>query len=178
MVCYYFSLVSLTRHFYCVVFDKNACDLNLYMSVQIFSQAQMWSFPCQTVVLYFSVRDPCADALCRFNTGYCIYGNSVASCSCYSSREITDCAGSKYGNLTKYNRNKISLRCQGCQAYLFLFIEKVPIFFNLLQKIPIFSFGYKICDIHCKFDYYVTEFGRKYFQAHQISNDNITCTFF
>ena len=54
-------------------------------------------------MFYFSVKDPCADALCRFSSDYCIYDNSVASCSCYNSWATTDCAGSKYGKIAESN---------------------------------------------------------------------------
>ena len=49
--------------------------------------------------LYFSERDPCADAVCRFSSDYCIYDNSVASCSCYNFLTAPDCAGSRYGKI-------------------------------------------------------------------------------
>ena len=154
VVCHYISVISLARHFYYVVFDDNACDLSLCENncADFFSTTDVTAFhflfpftspkfQVRIVVLYFSVRDPCADALCRFNTGYCIYGNSVASCSCYSPREITDCAGSKYGKLPESNRKKISFRSSGMPSRLFpIYLKKVTHFFQFFEEKSYFLF--------------------------------------
>ena len=49
------------------------------------------------ILQYVSERDPCTDAVCRFTTGYCIYDNRAAYCSCHDSWRGIDCAGSNYG---------------------------------------------------------------------------------
>ena len=57
------------------------------------------SLTLSRILLYFSERDPCADAVCRFSSDYCIYDNNVDSCNCYNFWTAPDCTGSRYGKI-------------------------------------------------------------------------------